>query len=236
MSPRFEQIKRAILSQIERRELSAGDKVPSENQIATQFNVSRMTARRALTDLVTANVLMRSQGAGTFVADQRPLGTMLSIQSIEQEIRQRGHSYASNLLSFKEVKASANLAVKCGVATNDNLYYLEVVHFENDVAVQLETRWVNPNAAPDFMRQDFTQITAHEYLSEVAPLSEADHQIEASLPNEHIATNLAITCSEPCLILSRQTYSKVERQLTIVSFARLYHPGARYRLGGHLDF
>jgi len=52
-----------------------------------------MTARRALTELVTERILARSQGVGTFVSDSRPMSSILEIRSIDDEINQRGHRY-----------------------------------------------------------------------------------------------------------------------------------------------
>ena len=60
MQPRYMLIKTAILDAIERGEMKPGSQVPSENQLAQQHNVSRMTARRALSEMVDDGILMLS--------------------------------------------------------------------------------------------------------------------------------------------------------------------------------
>ena len=65
------QTKSALLDKIESGKMSLGDKVLSENRLAESFGVSRMTARRALTELVTEGILARSQGVGTFAAKHK---------------------------------------------------------------------------------------------------------------------------------------------------------------------
>ena len=57
MQARFAQIKAVITEQIETGEIHPGDKVPSENELAQNHNVSRMTARRALTELDRKSVV-----------------------------------------------------------------------------------------------------------------------------------------------------------------------------------
>ena len=89
MQPRYRVIKTAILDAIESGEMKPGSQVPSENQLAQQHRVSRMTARRALSEMVDEGILMRSQGIGTFVSDSRPMSSMLEIKSIRDEIEQR---------------------------------------------------------------------------------------------------------------------------------------------------
>ncbi len=229
---RFVQIKSALLEKIESGEMSPGDKVLSENQLAESFAVSRMTARRALTELVNEGILARSQGVGTFVSDSRPMSSILEIRSIDDEISQRGHKYTNQVLSVDSIQASEQQSAWLGVPENSLVFHTKIVHMENGLAIQFEDRLVNPVLAPDYIKQDFSKTTANHYLSEVAPLTQADHSVEAILPDQGLAQLLNIALDQPCLKLSRRTYSSKG----IVSYARLYHPGNRYRIGGHLDF
>ncbi len=184
---RFVQIKSALLDQIERGEMHPGDKVLSENQLAVSFSVSRMTARRALTELVTEGILARSQGVGTFVSDSRPMSSILEIRSIDDEIIQRGHRYSNKVLGVDTIHASERQRVWLGIAAHSLVFRTKVVHMENGLAIQLEDRLVNPALAPQYIEQDFTHTTANHYLSKVAPLTQADHSVEAILPNKALA-------------------------------------------------
>ena len=60
MQPRFVFIKSQLLDDIAAGDMKPGDKIPSENQLAEQYGVSRMTARRAITELVNEGILVRS--------------------------------------------------------------------------------------------------------------------------------------------------------------------------------
>lgn len=232
MQPRFVFIKSQLLDSIESGELSAGDKVPSENQLAERYAVSRMTARRAITELVDEGILARSQGLGTFVSDHRPMSSMLAIRSIQDEITQRGHTYSNHILSLEQIPANEQQAAWLDVQVGTLLYHSVIVHLENEAPVQIENRLVNPQWAPDYLQQDFTKQTANQYLSRVAPLTEADHTVEAVCPTPAQASQLQINPQQPCLQVSRRTYSAKGT----VSYAILTHPGNRYRLGGHIDF
>ena len=234
--PRYEIIKNHLLNQIEAGELQPGTRVASENQLSEQFSVSRMTARRALDELSDEGFLFRSQGLGTFVADSRPMSSMLEIRNIADEIRQRGHECTIKVLAVAEVEASEQQASWLGLASPAKVFNSVLVFYENGQAIQFEDRLVNPLLVPDYLRQDFQTTTPNEYLSSVAPLTEADHIVEAVLPNdvsEHaVAEYLNITPTTPCLKVMRRTYSNQG----VVSVASLIHPGNRYRLGGHIHF
>lgn len=64
----YEQIYNYMIAEIQAGRLVAGDRIPSENQLAKQFCVSRITSKRALTELARAGVVTRIRGKGSFVS------------------------------------------------------------------------------------------------------------------------------------------------------------------------
>ena len=229
---KFTIIKDHICKMIESGQWQQHDKVPSENELTEQFSVSRMTARRALQELTEQGLLVRSQGAGTFVATFKSQSSLLEIRNIADEIQERGHQHQAKQLSLTSVKVNAEIAILLGLKEKDSAFYSEVLHFENDEPIQLEQRYVSSKLVPEYLSQDFTQITPHEYLSSEAPLTEATHEIEAVIAAENVCNLLTITTHTPCLQVKRRTWSSQG----VVSLAILTAPGNKYRLGSHLVF
>ncbi|WMN58796.1 histidine utilization repressor [Pseudoalteromonas xiamenensis] len=232
MQPKFALIKQHIIDNIRAYKWQENDRVPSENELAEQFQVSRMTARRALTELTDAGVLNRSQGLGTFVASFKSQSSMLEIRNIADEVADRGGNYSCTVLTLESMSAIAPIAIALGVEINSQVYRSVLVHNDTEQPLQVEERFVNPKQAPHYLQQDFSQITPHEYLTQVAPLTEARHTVEAISPNSEVCQWLNLFNEEPCLQIIRRTWSADG----IVSFARLISPGSKYRLGGHLTF
>jgi len=228
--PKFLIIKQHICQHIESGNWAQHSKVPSENELAEQFSVSRMTARRALQELTEQGILVRSQGAGTFVATFKSQSSLLEIRNIADEIAQRGHKYHAKQLILKSIEVSKEIAILLNLKNNEQVFYSEVLHFENDDPIQLEQRYVNGALVPEYLLQTFTELTPHEYLSSVAPLTEATHEIEAVLAEANICQLLNIETSAPCLQVKRRTWSSKGN----VSLAILTSPGSKYRLGSHL--
>ena len=231
-TPRYTVIKDHIIRRIDNRRWKAGDRVPSENQLASEFEVSRMTARRALQELGEEGILVRTQGLGSFVADARPRSSMVEIHSIDQEITARGHHHRGQVLKLEEVRADKNTALLLGLDEGAAIFHSVLVHWENDKPLQYEERFVNPRFGKGYLDQDFTHMTPSSYLSGISPLTEADQSIEAVSVDAAIAGSLKIKRSEPCLKVNRRTWC----QRGIVNIANLIYPGSRYRLGGHLNF
>ncbi len=236
--PQFEIIKSHILQKIERGLWGQGDAVPSENQLAESFGVSRMTARRALSDLTGSGVLERVRGSGTFVANQLPTGSLLEIRNIADEISARGHRHHAMVIDLERRRADQRTGALLALAPGAEYFYSRLMHFENDLPIQLEERLVNPALAPAYLEQDFARQTPSAYLTQIAPLSEADHWVEAIIGDTDTCRHLRITECEPCLKISRRTFTRRPNSPhpDVVNFAYLIHPGTRYRLGGHLNF
>ncbi|MCK8045040.1 histidine utilization repressor [Shewanella sp. 1CM18E] len=230
--PKFEEIKQYILAQIESGEWAEDSRVPSENQLSELFSCSRMTARRALTELTESGVLERSQGLGTFVAGLKTQSSMMAIRNIADEIKDRGHGYSVQQVLLTQTVATGAIAIALGLEEGSQVFQSVLVHCEQGTPLQLEERFVNPRLVPEYLDQDFTKQTPHEYLSMVAPLTEAKHTIEAKMADVAQLALLEIAAVEPCLQITRRTWSRQG----VVSFARLVHPGSRFRLGGHLTF
>lgn len=85
--PKYEQIKRQLILEIEQGRWAAGSTVPSESELLQRFAVSRPTLVRSLQDLVRDGYVYRRQGKGTFVAERprrRPAaaGEASSVRSV----------------------------------------------------------------------------------------------------------------------------------------------------------
>ena len=226
----YARIKRHVVARIESGEWKVASRVPSENQLAEQFEVSRMTARRALLELVQEGFLVRSQGLGTFVADRKPLLSMLEVRNIAEEIAERGHRYRCRVIKLEEIAAAEAIAMYLDVPVGSKVFHSMIVHIDDDVPVQLEDRYTNPAVAPDYLAQDFSRTTPNAYLSRVAPIEAVEHVIEAVLPTSLVARWLQVRAPEACLQINRRTWARGH----VATFAKLVHPGSRYRLGGYV--
>ena len=228
LQPLYLQVKRHILDNIGSGKWGTSTRVPSENDIVKSFGVSRMTANRALRELRDEGILVRIAGVGSFVADRHARAHPLEIRGIADEIRDRGYVHRAEIVSLERIRAVAELAGDFGIAPRSELYCSLIVHFENDLPIQLEDRYVLPKLAPDYLNMDFSRTTPHDYLIKVAPLQEAEHLLRAEMPDDRTRTLLAMKRDEPCLVVIRRTWSAGQ----IASVARLYYPGSRYEMSG----
>jgi GntR family histidine utilization transcriptional repressor len=224
--PLYRRIKDDIRDAVDRGGLAPGDRVASEHELVRRYGVSRMTANRALRELTAEGLLTRVAGVGTFVADRRRQAELLEVRNIADEIRDRGGRHEARLVSAGAAKAGAAVARALGVAPGARVFRTVIVHLEDGTPVQLEDRWVDPSVAPDYLSADFSRTTPNEYLTRIAPIDEAEHVVEAVLPDADAQRLLGVGPAEPCLRLFRRTFSGGR----VVTCAWLVHPGRLYRM------
>ncbi len=224
---RYQQVKSYILNGISQGSWTAGERVPSENELVDLCKVSRMTARRALEELLNEGTLIRIKGKGSFVAEEKQQSSLLQIRSIAAEIKEQGYEHHAEMLQCGKELATALTTRNLRLNKNEYCGHSRILHYQNDSPIQLEDRWVNLKLISEYTAQNFNQITPSEYLTSIAPVTEAEHSVEAIIGDETTRRLLDVDADEAVLLLERKTWCNGE----LVSYARLYHPGSRYRLG-----
>jgi len=227
----YEAVKASLRERIAAGGWHPGVRLPSERELVQQFGCARMTVHRALRELEDEGLIERRQGSGSYVAELHPISNLLRVRDIHAEIAERGHAHEARLVSLATEKASAPIALAMRLKRGAPVHHVQLVHLENGVPIQLEDRHVNPALAPDFMARDFTQVTPSHVLFEHAPLTEAEQVVEAVLADARQAELLAVPAGSALLMVSRRTVSQEQ----VASVARLYHPGARFRLVGRFS-
>ena len=225
--PAYQQVKDGICEKIASGQWSLNDMIPSENQCVAELGVSRMTINRALRELTDQGVLRRVHGLGTFVAEPPRQANLIELRSIADEIAAQGKVHRARVLSLTGEVADVETGRKMEMKPGSRLFRIQLVHYQDEVPIQLETRLVNPSQVPGFMEVDFTITTPTAYLvGEIRP-DELEHVVQAIVPDEFVAKHLDISNTEPCLRLNRRTWKDGE----VVTSVVMIYPSSRYDLG-----
>ena len=98
-SPLYQQLMARLKNDILAGVYPSGARIPSEQLLCETYGVSRVTVRKAMLDLVQEGLLVRRQGKGTFVADERIQRDLLQITSFSAACRQNGHCAGTKVIS-----------------------------------------------------------------------------------------------------------------------------------------
>ena len=228
--PRYAQIKTYIRNQVESGQWKVGERIPSENQLSLDFEVSRMTARRAVQELADENLLLRAPGLGTFVAEPQIAAAVLEITDFTQQFSHSNPQYSNRILSLQETVAERDVAAVLGINQGDRVFHTIVVHYRDSAAVQWEECFVNAQLVPAYLKQNYSKVTPQAYLDWVAAATRVEHQVQAVMPDAGITGALGLPAISACLKVTRRNW----RADAVVSICTFIYPGS-YSLGAELN-
>ena len=91
--PKYEQIKKKLLKRIFNGEWNVGDKLPVRTELVKEFNSNIVTVNRALSDLISDNVLTATRRAGTFLAASPSNLKKIAILTWSASVLQHSHLF-----------------------------------------------------------------------------------------------------------------------------------------------
>lgn len=132
--PIYQVVKEKLILEIE--DAAPNTPIMSERELAEEFKVSRMTARRAVKELVTEGYLYTNKNKGTFVADEKLRKTNISV-----EMHENGNKYKVILFNMRE--PDKNVASKLEINKADKCTRVVRVNYNNKQPISVDEIYIN---------------------------------------------------------------------------------------------
>ncbi|WP_078390786.1 GntR family transcriptional regulator [Shouchella patagoniensis] len=215
--PIYFQIEELIKRQIADGVLKPGEALPSERELADQYEVSRMTVRQGISNLVQQNKLYREKGKGTFVSWPKIEQPLSKMTSFTEDMKNRKLVAGSLLLEFTTIPANKNIASILAVSEGTLVYAIKRVRLADELPIALEHTYITCDLAPH-LSEEVLHSSLYAYFEQVCGHSifEAEQTIEAVLATEEDARFLETQIGSPLLAIRRQTRLEDNRVLEAV--------------------
>ncbi|MEJ7743729.1 MAG: GntR family transcriptional regulator [Nocardioidaceae bacterium] len=233
--PLHAQIRSHLLDHVESGNLRPGDQLPTETELMTQFVVSRTTVRRALHDLAVAQVIVRSPGRGSFVAQQRIEQDLRRLTGFVEDMQAVGLKATAIVVTNERLRAVRDVARQLQIRIGETVVHIERVRLANLQPVSFDDSYFSIElgqriAEEDLEAKPFYSIIENDYA---IPVGEADLVLEATEPGERIARHLDMEANAPIMRIERTTFSRDNSKPLL--FEYLYYRGDRMRYRLHLS-
>lgn len=215
--PIYYQIEEAIKALIEKGNLEPGDALPSENEYTDMYGVSRMTIRQAITNLVNAGYLYRQKGRGTFVAEHKIEQTLEGLTSFTEDMKARGMSPGSRLLSLELGPAIETVAEQLQIGLHDPVYEIKRIRLANHIPMAFETTYLSAKLVKA-LTEDIVKASLYNYIEKTLKLNikHAKQVIEASIVRKDEIPFLEVEAGAPVLLLERRSFLENDQPLELV--------------------
>lgn len=187
----YQKMVNEIIKKIEGGQLEAGSKLPSEMQLGQQFNVSRITVRRALSELEEKGYILKRQGQGSFVQRRSDDNSEFEyVDNPSQEIRKSGYRVTIKLISFQLIVDGSEGDVRTvfGIDKNAYLYKISQLYLANDRPILFKDTYLPFNSFPmisvnEIQNKEIVIFLANKYNLNSKQLH---HEINANVASEEM--------------------------------------------------
>lgn len=227
-TPLYCQLKDALLDLIQGGSFKKGDVIPTERLLGEQFQVSRITVRRAIDELVREGYLTTQQGRGTFVARtkiQRPMARLASFSAATTE---EGHQPGSRLLSLRHERANPQVASLLNLDLEDWVWVVERLRLIDAEAIGLSLVYLNlpPDVALTPLELN-TEVSLWSLLEQKGiVLAESNETIQAVGADAQQAQLLNVVAGYPLLLVEGVVLTDKGEP---IEYHQVFNRGDRYK-------
>jgi GntR family transcriptional regulator len=224
-APLYARVKRLVQEAVTSGELRQGDSVPSERDVAGMLNVSRVTVRKAFSELVTDGTLVQKRGSGTYVnGPSRRIEQPLSrLTSFTEDMRLRGLHTQSQWLDRSSGLPTPEEAMKLSISPNEHVSRFHRLRLADGVPLAIELAVVPHRFLPDPSVVGTSLYDALGVLG-VRPVRALQYLRAVALAGDE-AHLLGLARGSPALFIERVSYLADGRT---VEYTRSHYRGDSY--------
>jgi GntR family transcriptional regulator len=223
MSTRYLEVRDKLKASIEN--LPPHTAIARERELVEQFGVSRMTLRRAISELADEGFLYAVRGHGTFVAEPR-IRKGAELTTFSEDMRARGFTPNARVITAVVRVVPEHIAPALELEPGSQVFELYRVRLADDVPMCLETSYLPAHFFPGLTEHDLT-ASLHEILHTRyrTRAVQSDHRMKAVTLTKTQADLLSAKRGSPALEVRRITTDDRGR---LIEHATSLYRGDRY--------
>ncbi len=197
------QLTRLFLEQITSGSWQLGQKIPTEDELCRKYDVSKITIRQAINNLVSDGYLMKIQGKGTFVTSVLPVVGIAMKTTLTEEMFGKEVKVEKEIL-FRGIQ-DPPLDARVYLKTDDKVFYMLFRRTVNGEAAYLEESFIPRRMLPDIEEPEIPSGSFYLFLQEksVKKIFKVMQTIDISHISGEYARYLALSEGTPVLVLHR---------------------------------
>ena len=201
-------ISEKLRHQIETGDYLPGDKLPSEHELIATFQVSRITVRQAIANLVSQGLVRSQQGKGVFVTPQKKVAYSLSspLVSLEEDLAQKGIAFTFESLTFRKVRSPK--AVQQVLTLPEKTAYLQKkLLYMDGVVGAIDISYILPELGKQFGAQLKQRMTFPVLEEAAIAIEKIDAIIECTHANGETSSYLEVPLGYPLIVYRYTAYT-----------------------------
>jgi GntR family transcriptional regulator len=230
-APKYYLIKKDIIRKIEMEEYLAGETIPSERMLMDYYQVSRITIRKAVDELVMEGYLYKVQGKGTYVKTDENSHDLFAITSCTEDVIKMGLVPTKKVIVSTIVPADTSKAKALRLLPGEKIFRLGRVLYASGEPLNYTVTNLPYKIFPEIEAHDFARESLYETLHSQYgyTLTKARRTLEAVLATDEIAEYLDIGVGMPLIKFGCTTYGSRDGEEIPVERFHCYYRTDKYK-------
>jgi GntR family transcriptional regulator len=218
------QVESVLAGEIADGSLKAGDQLPTEDNLIARFEVSRITVRRAVQNLVGRGLVEIRRGKGTFVAAPRITQELMELSGFVEDMQAIGRKPTARVIGKKIVTADETVAGQLSVTKGERVVRIDRVRLADGVPMSFDETYLPLEIGRKIITNNLKVEPIFSLLERKynVPLVEAEYKLEAVAATREVSEALCVPQGSPIFLIERTSYSTGGRP---VDYERLYYRG-----------
>ena len=192
--PLYYQIMENIKQQIKEGHLSAGEKLPTEQWLCNHYDVSRVTIRKALSELIATGLINGQRGKGYYVTTPNINLSIAHMASLHKALSASGIVSTSRVLSVRTIAAPPIVIKNTGISSSERVIELHRIRYANGNPISDQTSYLRESFCHDFQLDRLETCSLYDMFQEHGiQVGYSDQTFMAALPDEQLRKNLHLT-------------------------------------------
>jgi GntR family transcriptional regulator len=223
-APLYSRVEAVLGGEIAAGALKVGDQLPTEDSLIERFEVSRITVRRAIQNLVSRGLVEIRRGKGTFVATPKITQELTELSGFVEDMHALGRKPAARVIGKKIVTADKTVAGHLALTKGERVVRIHRVRLANGVPISFDETYLPLEIGKKIITNNLKVEPIFSLLERKydVPLIEAEYKLEAVAAEAEVAAALRVKQGSPIFRIERTSYSTNNRP---VDYEKLYYRG-----------
>ena len=220
----YSRVETVLASEIADGDLKVGDQLPTEDSLIARFEVSRITVRRAIQNLVGRGLVEIRRGKGTFVAAPKITQEFTELSGFVEDMHALGRKPTARVIGKKIVPADTAVASHLALTKGERVVRIHRVRLANGVPISFDETYLPLEIGKKIITNNLKVEPIFSLLERKynVPLIEAEYKLEAVAAEAEVAAALRVKQGSPIFRIERTSYSTGNRP---VDYEKLYYRG-----------
>jgi len=148
----YHQVMKELLIEIE--DIPIGQRIPTEKELISKYNVSRGTVRQAINELVEKNIIYKVHGSGTYKGAPKQVKSYYLFKSFTEQVLSNNQVPGISDISIEKIPASEFVASKLDLPVDYQVYKISRIRLIDNKPIGYYIAYVRHDAVNNLKAED----------------------------------------------------------------------------------